>query len=381
MVRLLLIAASLVAAVYAKDEKAFSLFSVVTFKNEDCQSQDNTAMNGPRNGTCFTSTECSDKGGKKSGSCASGFGVCCLFLKDTCGDDINQNQTYIRNEDFPTALTGTSLSACSFTVNKCDSEICRVRLDFEQFTILGPVATASTDANSACIDSFEVSGLTTGNTVPRICGENMGQHLYFELGTGASDNADLKFTFGSTAGSRTFEIKVTQYTCNSDVTPPEGCLQWHTGTEGRFETFNFGANTIHLSDQQYSICIRQEAGMCCNEYSVCSDTGSMSLGTEAATAVQGSLCSKDYVEIEGSAGTCGGRALLNRYCGAKLGWDGASTLNSPICDCTAPFRVAITTDAVGAAGVAPAAGADDDTINIAGTPFRGLCLNFSQKPC
>ena len=109
----------------------------MTFKNEDCQSQDNTAMNGPRNGTCYTSTECGDKGGKQSGSCASGFGVCCLFTKETCGDDINQNQTYIRNEDFPTALSGASLSACSFTVNKCDSEICRVRLDFEQFTILG----------------------------------------------------------------------------------------------------------------------------------------------------------------------------------------------------------------------------------------------------
>ena len=71
--------------------------------------------------------------------------------------------------------------------------------------------------------------------------------------------------------------------------------------------------------------------MCCNEYSVCSDTGSMSLGTEAATAVQGSLCSKDYVEIEGSAGTCGGRALLNRYCGDKLSWFTGSTMNSPIC--------------------------------------------------
>ena len=35
---------------------AFSLFNVVTFRNEDCQSQSLTMMNGPRNGTCYTST-------------------------------------------------------------------------------------------------------------------------------------------------------------------------------------------------------------------------------------------------------------------------------------------------------------------------------------
>ena len=45
----------------------FSLFSVVTFQNLDCKSQD-----AGRNGTCFTSTECGDKGGKQSGTCASG---------------------------------------------------------------------------------------------------------------------------------------------------------------------------------------------------------------------------------------------------------------------------------------------------------------------
>ena len=30
------------------------------------------------NGTCYTAEECSDKKGKASGSCANGFGVCCV---------------------------------------------------------------------------------------------------------------------------------------------------------------------------------------------------------------------------------------------------------------------------------------------------------------
>merc|ERR1712223_836074 len=59
--------------------KHFSLFSVVTFKNEQCTSE-TTLTGGARAGTRYTTTECSDKGGTKSGNCASGFGVCCVFI-------------------------------------------------------------------------------------------------------------------------------------------------------------------------------------------------------------------------------------------------------------------------------------------------------------
>ena len=31
-----------------------------------------------RNGTCYTESECEDKGGTAAGSCADGFGVCCI---------------------------------------------------------------------------------------------------------------------------------------------------------------------------------------------------------------------------------------------------------------------------------------------------------------
>ena len=38
--------------------------------------------------------------------------------------------------------------------------------------------------------------------------------------------------------------------------PPDGCLQYVTGTDGRLTTFNFASNTQHLADQNYNICIR-----------------------------------------------------------------------------------------------------------------------------
>ena len=45
----------------------FSLFSIVTFPNGGCASQD-----ASRNGTCYTSSECQNKGGAISGNCAAG---------------------------------------------------------------------------------------------------------------------------------------------------------------------------------------------------------------------------------------------------------------------------------------------------------------------
>merc|ERR1739848_650009 len=57
-------------------EKLLPIFSVVTFPNDLCVGTESGAT---RNGTCYTSAECSTKGGTASGSCASGFGVCCVF--------------------------------------------------------------------------------------------------------------------------------------------------------------------------------------------------------------------------------------------------------------------------------------------------------------
>jgi hypothetical protein len=49
-----------------------SLFTIVSFQNLPCVS------GSGNNGTCYSSSDCSNLGGSASGSCASGFGVCCL---------------------------------------------------------------------------------------------------------------------------------------------------------------------------------------------------------------------------------------------------------------------------------------------------------------
>merc|ERR1711876_131424 len=88
-----------IVSVTAEDKlaKHFSLFSVVTFGNEECTS-DTSVAGGATTGTCYSSTECSDKNGMSSGNCASGFGVCCVFLNTAAASaTITENRTRLRN--------------------------------------------------------------------------------------------------------------------------------------------------------------------------------------------------------------------------------------------------------------------------------------------
>ena len=56
--------------------EAFSLFSIVQFPNQQCTASSSSSTYG----TCYTSSECTSKGGSSDGNCAAGFGVCCKYL-------------------------------------------------------------------------------------------------------------------------------------------------------------------------------------------------------------------------------------------------------------------------------------------------------------
>merc|ERR1712062_267321 len=152
-----------------REKRIFSLFNVVTFKNDACASSDSG-----RNGTCYTSTECQNKGGRALGNCAAGFGVCCVFIITGTGE-VNQNCSYIQNPSFPSTYGDTT--SLTYTIKKCSDEVCMVRLDFDSFTIRGPAATNEVTNGHNCQDSFTVTG-TSGLSSPTICGMNSGQHVY-----------------------------------------------------------------------------------------------------------------------------------------------------------------------------------------------------------
>ena len=123
------------------------------------------------------STECDDRAGTASGSCAEGYGVCCLFSIE-CGATSSENCTYIEETEV------TSLSApCTYTICPCTTSVCRIKFDFEDFTLAGPrtgtvTDTASPSSNGDAIgdcltDRFSITG---GIGTPVICGTNTGQH-------------------------------------------------------------------------------------------------------------------------------------------------------------------------------------------------------------
>lgn len=134
-----------------------SLFSIVTFNNELCDSVTTSSglafyhclgivitmvlnaspKGGNKKGTCFTAGECARKGGRASGNCAAGwgsklllkfpnsqfvfsrFGVCCIFAIMDDASVATQNCTYIQNPGYPSTYTSTM--GLTYTVKKCDS--------------------------------------------------------------------------------------------------------------------------------------------------------------------------------------------------------------------------------------------------------------------
>eukprot|EP00095_Tigriopus_kingsejongensis_P010419 snap_masked-scaffold2011_size22674-processed-gene-0.0 protein:Tk10419 transcript:snap_masked-scaffold2011_size22674-processed-gene-0.0-mRNA-1 annotation:"hypothetical protein SINV_00302" len=177
--------------------------------------------------------------------------------------------------------------------------------------------------------------------------------VYVDMGCLSSDTAQLNFDFANPNVNRLWEIKVTQIPCNTEGHPRgSGCLQYHTGITGQLSTFNFlPTNDNHLANQEYSICIRPEKGMCCIEYSVCPDINSYSFhAVEPDPAVQmalaGIACSTtDYIGIEGAQAFCDSSshaAQFTQLCGQKFNVINAITADAlNLCDCSKPFQVDI----------------------------------------
>ena len=68
---------------------------------------------------CYTASECATLSGTASGSCASGFGVCCTFTGG-CGASTAVNNTYFTSSDSDT-------SPCTLSVCKAHSDVCFIR--------------------------------------------------------------------------------------------------------------------------------------------------------------------------------------------------------------------------------------------------------------
>merc|ERR1711976_763827 len=104
------------------------IFNVVKFPNELC-------LGSSLNGTCYTKEECSERGGTAQGNCANGYGVCCI-ISISCGSSSRDNNTYLRLG--PISSFDSSNENCNYRICQTNNKICRIRLDFNTFSIQGP---------------------------------------------------------------------------------------------------------------------------------------------------------------------------------------------------------------------------------------------------
>jgi len=258
-----------------RNQRTFSLFNVVKFKNTGCQS----TSDGDLQGVCYTKQECEDLGGTAEGNCAASFGVCCIVTVSgtdaSCGGTVTQNCSYIESPSYPTART--TAGNCIYMVNRCSSDICQIRLDFVATTLAQPLPAGNAnqgDCGGVAPDTTDLLTLEPGAgnpaTVPGLCGTLTGQHVYLE----ASRTVDLAATItianvaaGTVNGMRSWRIKVSQVECSSRMKAPQGCLQYFTGIQNTIKSFNFDGDIActtgcEISNQDYRSCFRQEAGMC-----------------------------------------------------------------------------------------------------------------------
>lgn len=249
-----------------RGQKHFSLFSVVTFKNEPCAAKSTAKLTG----TCTTSEDCK---GTKDGNCAAGFGVCCVNTVNVCGSSVTKNCTYIDNPGYPTNYA--TAQDCSYTVTRVQDDICQVRLDFFEFVTMQPSATAAT----AGICANTILAITPGTTSQsmttkppqKLCGTLTGQHLYLDSGR-QNTAATLKFTTIAASTTNKWRIKVSQIECGNPARAPPGCLQYfYAGPTQTWTSFNWdGTKTCvtgcMLANTLYSVCFRPEKGYCGNSY-------------------------------------------------------------------------------------------------------------------
>ncbi len=133
------------------------------------------------------------------------------------------------------------------------SDICQLRLDFDQFDI------AASTSTGACTDSFDVT-VGSSRDYPTLCGTLTGDHIYLETGR-VTTAQTLSFTVAATTGSATYKIKVSQIECFASYKAPSDCAQYYTGRSGRLKSFNH-SNNAPLQNMRYTACIRREPGTC-----------------------------------------------------------------------------------------------------------------------
>jgi len=353
-------------------DRGLSLFNVIKFKNTACQAKSSTSLTG----VCYTDKECSDRGGTEDGNCAAGFGSCCVFRNSVCGSSISENCTYIENPGYPNGYTGTIPGTCAYTVNRMQTDICQIRLDFTSMVMGNPDPTQTAACNG---DGLVIAPGATNSVAqsmpPTLCGTNTGQHVYIDAGT-ATAAATLTFTL-ATGSTATWRVKASQIECSNMWKAPNGCLQYFIGMKNTVTSFNYGDGSGDCNPQcnllplDYNVCFRPESGMCSIQYvetsttsgdafelTIASDNAAANSATGRVTAAN---CANSGIQIPVTVTEFA--TTQGTYCGNFLGSVDQSTARNVVPGASGSFMFR----AYAAA--------------IASEALSGFSIDASQQPC
>ncbi|XP_058463037.1 uncharacterized protein LOC131437598 [Malaya genurostris] len=306
----------------SRQSRVFPFWSLGRIANSLC-----VGTNG-LSGTCQIRGECATNGGIASGTCSTltSQAVCCVFVK-TCGGSTSQNVTYFQNSGYPRPYNGGG--SCAITVVPPDATICQLRVDFTTFSVAQP------NGEGVCtIDNVQISG--GSSSVPVICGDNNGQHVYVSFSGTSAITIRVSMT-STTSFNRLWNMQLTLISCTSQYQAPAGCLQYYLDSTGVVSSFNYGTaanpalNTLgmigtrQLANSNYGICIRAGAGTCTITYNLPTNdvyaftmsedataVDATTLGT-AAVGAQGTACTTDYLIIPNPNGITN-----DRFCGLGI---------------------------------------------------------------
>ncbi|KAM8712924.1 hypothetical protein ACLKA7_013282 [Drosophila subpalustris] len=264
---------------------------------------DSCTTNGGATGTCLTRFKCMRQGGTVNGYCGT-YGVCCE-TNMACGTTTRLKRTIIRN---PGSFAN---GICQYTIEAFSANVQQVRIDFEQFELPQPVASATDERLLECKDYFEAGNF-------KLCGVNNGQHLYLPFNVAAGiDQLTLTFVVPSQGLSRTnWRLIVTQlegpqattrrrlttfgglggnsnslqdlrnifasHHADYDLLAPDGCHQYYTELTGNIRSFNFqpALGYPYMPETSYTICIKSTPSASMIEYNF--SKFSMSVQTDEA---------------------------------------------------------------------------------------------------
>ncbi|XP_023333197.1 uncharacterized protein LOC111705003 isoform X2 [Eurytemora carolleeae] len=314
-------------------------------------------------GTCLSPLECNQRGGTAEGSCASGFGICCVLRLESCGGQILNNVTQVQNPGYPSKYK--TAGSCTYIFRKQSEDICQIRLDFKTGTF-----SYSSKGTTGCIPgTTDVLSFTLKNKVPysKVCGELTGQHMYYEVGS-PGDTVTLDISLVGSVLERKWNILATQIACADPWRAPTDCLQYHTGPIGSFQSFNFASGQL-LSSQNYRICFRQELRYCSISYrpsSLPSPPNPFLLPTSnpgGTTTTNNCVVAYLGIPVGGDSGF--GDSKANRYCGNFFDSSEGATRNGQVSAAVTPFDVFVFSDAL--------------TLDKSGR--TGFNMNYRQNVC